>query len=130
VQWVRLQVKADAMPPSWDWSWRASFRREYALEGLLQEGWLRVLALFDKPDRSTAPISRNALHHASRLSQKKQDEIRQTVQHVCELPGLATGRSMRNASDEQAFGCWKSRALHRWLCGRMLRHTLGMSLEE
>ena len=107
--------------------------REYALEGLLQERQLRVLALFDKPDPLDGPYFEETLYITpSRLSQEKQDEIRQTVQHVCELAGLSSGpihAEMR--LNEQ--GVWLLEIAARsigGLCGRMLRHTLGMSLEE
>ena len=107
--------------------------REYALEGLLQQGQLRVLALFDKPDPLDGPYFEETLYITpSRLSQEKQDEIRQTVQHVCELAGLNSGpihAEMR--LNEQ--GVWLLEIAARsigGLCGRMLRHALGMSLEE
>ena len=107
--------------------------REYALEGLLQQGQLRVLALFDKPDPLDGPYFEETLYITpSHLSQKKQEEIRQTVQRACELAGLSSGpihAEMR--VNEQ--GIWLLEIAARsigGLCGRMLRHALGMSLEE
>ena len=107
--------------------------REYALEGLLQEGQLRVLALFDKPDPLDGPYFEETLYITpSRLAQEKQDEIRQAVQRACELAGLGSGpihAEMR--LNEQ--GVWLLEIAARsigGLCGRMLRHALGMSLEE
>jgi len=135
VQWVQcIQVKADRDAAQLGLVVESFIPgREYALEGLLQEGWLRVLALFDKPDPLDGPYFEETLYITpSRLSQKKQDEIRQTVQHVCELAGLSNGpihAEMR--LNEQ--GVWLLEIAARsigGLCGRMLRHTLGMSLEE
>ena len=107
--------------------------REYALEGLLQEGQLRVLALFDKPDPLDGPYFEETLYITpSHLAQEKQDEIRQAVQRACALAGLGSGpihAEMR--LNEQ--GVWLLEIAARsigGLCGRMLRHALGMSLEE
>ncbi len=135
VQWVQgIQVKADRDAAQLGLVVESFIPgREYALEGLLQEGRLRVLALFDKPDPLDGPYFEETLYITpSRLSQEKQDEIRQTVQHVCELAGLSSGpihAEMR--LNEQ--GVWLLEIAARsigGLCGRVLRHTLGMSLEE
>ena len=135
VQWVQgIQVKADRDAAQLGLVVENFIPgREYALEGLLQEGQLRVLALFDKPDPLDGPYFEETLYITpSRLSQEKQDEIRQTVQHVCELAGLGSGpihAEMR--LNEQ--GVWLLEIAARsigGLCGRMLRHALGMSLEE
>ncbi len=107
--------------------------REYALEGLLQHGRLRVLALFDKPDSLDGPYFEETLYVTpSRLPQAQQDEIARTAQRACELAGLTSGpihAEMR--VNEQ--GIWLLEIAARsigGLCGRMLRHALGMSLEE
>jgi len=66
--------------------------REYALEGLLQDGRLRVLSLFDKPDPLDGPYFEETLYVTpSRLPQAKQDEIAQTAQRDCELAGFTSG---------------------------------------
>ncbi len=107
--------------------------REYALEGLLQDGRLRVLALFDKPDPLDGPYFEETLYVTpSRLPQAKQDEIAQTVQRACELAGLTSGpvHAEMRVNDQ---GIWLLEIAARsigGLCGRMLRHALGMSLEE
>ena len=107
--------------------------REYALEGLLQEGRLRVLALFDKPDPLDGPYFEETLYITpSRLAQEKQDEIRQTVQNVCALAGLRSGPIHAEMRLNER-GVWLLEIAARsigGLCGRMLRHALGMSLEE
>ncbi len=135
VQWVHdIQIKADRDAARLGLIVESFIPgREYALEGLLQEGRLRVLALFDKPDPLDGPYFEETLYITpSRLAQDKQDEIRQAVQHVCALAGLGSGpihAEMR--LNEQ--GVWLLEIAARsigGLCGRMLRHALGMSLEE
>ena len=107
--------------------------REYALEGLLVEGRLRVLALFDKPDPLDGPYFEETLYITpSRLPQDKQDEISQTVQRACALAGLVSG-PIHAEMRLNARGVWLLEIAARsigGLCGRMLRHALGMSLEE
>jgi biotin carboxylase len=107
--------------------------REHALEGLLQDGRLRVLALFDKPDPLDGPYFEETLYVTpSRLPQAMQDEIVQTVQRACELAGLTSGpihAEMRVNTE----GVWLLEVAARsigGLCARVLRHALGMSLEE
>jgi biotin carboxylase len=134
-QWVRgIQAKADRdaialglivesfIPGS-----------EHALEGLLQDGRLRVLALIDKPDPLDGPYFEETLYITpSRLAQEQQQEIAQTVQRACALAGLESG-PIHAEMRVNAQGVWLLEVAARsigGLCGRMLRPTLGMSLEE
>ena len=135
VQWVQgIQAKADRAAAELGLVVETFIPgHEYALEGLLQQGQLRVLALFDKPDPLDGPYFEETLYITpSRLPEEKQDDIRQTVQRACELAGLESGpihAEMR--LNEQ--GVWLLEIAARsigGLCGRMLRHALGMSLEE
>lgn len=107
--------------------------REYALEGLLQDGRLRVLALYDKPDPLDGPYFEETLYLTpSRLAQAQQDGIAQAVQRACTLAGLATG-PVHAEMRVNAQGVWLLEIAARsigGLCGRMLRQALGMSLEE
>ena len=107
--------------------------REHALEGLLQDGRLRVLALFDKPDPLDGPYFEETLYVTpSRLPQAKQDEIAQTAQRACELAALNSGPVHAEMRVNER-GTWLLEIAARsigGLCGRMLRHALGMSLEE
>jgi biotin carboxylase len=106
---------------------------EHALEGLLQEGKLRVLALFDKPDPLDGPYFEETLYLTpSRLAQEQQEAIARTVQQACALAGLETG-PIHAEMRVNAQGVWLLEVAARsigGLCGRMLRHALGMSLEE
>ena len=106
---------------------------EYALEGLLENGELRVLALFDKPDPLNGPYFEETIYVTpSRLPANMQTAIAAEVQRACALAGLAGGpvhAEMR--VNEQ--GIWLLEVAARsigGLCGRMLNHRLGMPLEE
>jgi biotin carboxylase len=107
--------------------------REHALEGLLQAGRLRVLALFDKPDPLDGPYFEETLYVTpSRLAEAMQEAIAQTVQRACELAGLASG-PIHAEMRVNAEGVWLLEVAARsigGLCARVLRHALGMSLEE
>ncbi|MGP1676303.1 MAG: ATP-grasp domain-containing protein [Burkholderiales bacterium] len=106
---------------------------EHALEGLLQNGRLRVLALIDKPDPLDGPYFEETLYVTpSRLARERQDEIAQTVQRACALAGLESG-PVHAEMRVNAQGVWLLEIAARsigGLCGRMLRHALGMSLEQ
>ena len=107
--------------------------KEYALEGLLQDGKLSVLALFDKPDPLDGPYFEETIYVTpSRLPQATQREIAETVQRACELAGLNSG-PVHAEMRVNHQGVWMLEVAARsigGLCGRVLRHALGMSLEE
>jgi biotin carboxylase len=135
VQWVRgIQAKADRDAAGLGLIVEGFIPgREHALEGLLQDGRLRVLALFDKPDPLDGPYFEETLYVTpSRLSQEMQDEIAQTVQRACERAGLASG-PIHAEMRVNTQGVWLLEVAARsigGLCARVLRHALGMSLEE
>jgi biotin carboxylase len=65
---------------------------EVALEGLLQRGQLRVLALFDKPDPLDGPFFEETLYVTpSRLPAETQAAIADCAQRACAALGLQTG---------------------------------------
>ena len=107
--------------------------REYALEGSLEQGGLTTLALFDKPDPLDGPYFEETLYVTpSRLPEALQDRIHQEVARACRLAGLATGpvHAEVRVNDQ---GIWILEVAARsigGLCGRVLTHSLGMSLEE
>ena len=107
--------------------------QEYALEGLLSDGKLSVLALFDKPDPLDGPYFEETIYVTpSRLPDAMQQEIADTVQRACELAGLNSGPVHAEMRVNQQ-GVWMLEVAARsigGLCGRVLRHALGMSLEE
>ena len=106
---------------------------EYALEGILEHGQLTTLALFDKPDPLDGPYFEETLYITpSRLPVALQDHIRREVTRACRAAGLATGpiHAEMRVNDR---GVWLLEVAARsigGLCGRMLTHFLGMSLEE
>lgn len=106
---------------------------EHALEGMLENGTLKVLALFDKPDPLDGPYFEETIYVApSRLAPPVQDEMAAAVQRACRLAGLATGPVHAEAR-VNADGVWLLEVAPRsigGLCGRVLTHVLGMSLEE
>jgi biotin carboxylase len=106
---------------------------EYALEGLLEDGQLKTLALFDKPDPLDGPYFEETLYVTpSRLPQNTQDEMQQTVQRACQLAGLTTG-PVHAEMRLNGSGIWLLEIAARsigGLCGRVLRHALGISIEE
>ena len=125
VQWVQgIQAKADRDAAQLGLVVESFIPgREYALEGLLVEGRLRVLALFDKPDPLDGPYFEETLYITpSRLPQDKQEEIGQTVQRACALSGLVSGPNHAEMRVNQQ-GVWLLEIAARsigGLCGRML----------
>jgi len=107
--------------------------REYALEGSLQRGELTTLALFDKPDPLDGPYFEETLYITpSRLPEALQDRIHQEVARACRAAELMTGpvHAEVRVNDQ---GIWILEVAARsigGLCGRVLNHLLGMSLEE
>ncbi|HEX6319780.1 MAG TPA: ATP-grasp domain-containing protein [Burkholderiales bacterium] len=107
--------------------------REYALEGSLRRGKLTTVALFDKPDPLDGPYFEETLYVTpSRLPQALQEGIHQEVARACRAAGLVTGpvHAEVRVNDQ---GIWLLEVAPRsigGLCGRVLVHLLGMSLEE
>ena len=106
---------------------------EYALEGSLQRGQLTTLALFDKPDPLNGPYFEETLYITpSRLPGTLQNRIHQQVARACRAAGLIIGpvHAEVRVNDQ---GIWILEVAPRsigGLCGRVLTHSLGMSLEE
>ena len=65
---------------------------EVALEGLLERGRLRVLALFDKPDRLDGPFFEETIYVTpSRLSESAQRTIVEATEKAIAAVGLGEG---------------------------------------
>ncbi len=107
--------------------------REYALEGLLDRGKLATLALFDKPDPLDGPYFEETLYVTpSRLPPALQERVREEVARACRAAELSTGPVHAEVRINHQ-GVWILEVAARsigGLCGRVLTHTLGMSLEE
>ena len=106
---------------------------EVALEGLLSEGKLRVLALFDKPDPLEGPFFEETIYVTpSRLPAAVQETIKTcTVEAVTAL-GLEHGPVHAELRVNEQ-GPWILETAPRsigGLCSRTLRFGTGISLEE
>ena len=107
--------------------------REFALEGILERGKLTALALFDKPDPLDGPYFEETLYVTpSRLAEDVQQRIRCEVARICLTAGLTDG-PVHAEVRVNADGIWALEIAARsigGLCGHVLTHVLGMSLEE
>ncbi len=106
---------------------------EVALEGLLDHGRLRVLALFDKPDALAGPFFEETIYTTpSRLPPAAQDDIAVAAEGAVAALGLREGpiHAELRVNDE---GPWVIEAAARsigGLCSRALRFGAGIGLEE
>ena len=107
--------------------------REVALEGLLTQGTLRVLALFDKPDPLEGPFFEETIYVTpSRLPKDTQKEIAACASRAAQAIGLREGPMHCELRVNQE-GVWVIEVAARSIggrCSRSLRFASGMSLEE
>jgi len=135
VNWVRdIQNKADRDAASLGLVVEEFIAgREYALDGILDRGELRVLALFDKPDPLDGPYFEETIYVTpSRLPDRTQEEIHGTVQRACRQAGIITG-PVHAEMRVNGEGVWLLEVAARsigGLCGMALNHAFGMTLEE
>ena len=106
---------------------------EVALEGLLVDGDLKTLALFDKPDPLVGPFFEETIYVTpSRLPADVQQAIRETTAAACSALGLREGPVHAELRVNEA-GPWILEVAARsigGLCSRTLRFGTGMTLEE
>jgi biotin carboxylase len=107
--------------------------REVALEGILDRGRLRLLALFDKPDPLDGPFFEETIYVTpSRLGQEVQAQILQATERAARALGLVHGPIHAELRVNRA-GPWVLEVAARsigGLCSRVLRFGTGISLEE
>ena len=108
--------------------------REVAVEGLISEGVLRVLAIFDKPDPLEGPYFEETIYVTpSRLPREQQDAIARCARDSARALGLIHGpiHAEFRVNDD---GVWPLEIAPRpigGLCARALRFGPGLvSLEE
>ena len=107
--------------------------REVALEGLLTNGELRVLALFDKPDPLDGPFFEETIYVTpSRLPAAVQREVTSCAARAARALGLGEGpvHGELRVSDR---GVWVIEVAARSIggrCSQALRFAAGLSLEE
>jgi len=107
--------------------------QEVALEGLLHDGELQVLALFDKPDPLDGPTFEETLFVTpSRHTQAVQDEIIDETVLGCRAIGLREGpiHAELRITDGRPWLIEIAARTIGGLCSRTLRFGTGMSLEE
>lgn len=106
---------------------------EVALEGLMIDGALHTLALFDKPDPLDGPYFEETLYVTpSRLSERQQQDIAETVAHAAAALGLRHGplhAELRVGRGGPYLVEVAARSIG-GLCSTALRFGTDMSLEE
>lgn len=112
--------------------------REVALEGLLEDGVLRTLALFDKPDPLDGPFFEETIYVTpSRLPAATQAAVADVAARAAHALGLTDGavhcelrlRAGTAGALEPVVLEIAARSIG-GLCGRTLRFGTGLSLEE
>jgi biotin carboxylase len=109
--------------------------REFALEGLLRQGQLTVLALFDKPDPLEGPYFEETIYVTpSREPPEQQAAIASCVASAAQALGLREG-ALHGEVRVNGAGAWLVEVAGRsigGLCGQTLRfaHSAQVSLEE
>jgi biotin carboxylase len=106
---------------------------EVALEGLLDDGELRVLALFDKPDPLEGPFFEETIYLTpSRLPQATQDEVVSAARQAAGALGLRNG-PMHAELRINDGGVWLVEVAGRsigGMCSQTLQFASQVSLEE
>ncbi len=106
--------------------------REVAVEGLLTDGNLRVLAIFDKPDPLEGPYFEETIYVTpSRLTDAEQHAIEQCARDAARALGISQGPIHAEFRINEA-GVWPLEVAPRpigGLCARTLRFLLGSEKE-
>jgi biotin carboxylase len=106
--------------------------REVALEGLMADGALRVLAIFDKPDPLNGPFFEETLYVTpSRLPSTVQADIGATTERAARAIGLCEG-PIHTELRVNDHGVWLIEVAARSIggrCSRTVRFAAGLSLE-
>ena len=106
---------------------------EVSLEGLLDQGALHALALFDKPDPLVGPFFEETIYVTpSRLSAEAQRTIIEGAEGACRALGLRDGpvHAELRLNDRGAWPIDIAARTIGGLCSRTLSFGTGMSLEE
>ncbi|MBI3804992.1 MAG: ATP-grasp domain-containing protein [Nitrospirae bacterium] len=107
--------------------------KEVALEGLLQNGTLALLALFDKPDPLNGPFFEETIYVTpSRLSPSVQEAIVDCTRRATAALGLKEGPIHAELRVNES-GPWMIELAARsigGICSRTLRFGVGTTLEE
>jgi hypothetical protein len=107
--------------------------REFALEGLVTNGHLQVLALFDKPDPLNGPYFQETIYVApSREPLKIQEAIRVATQRAVTALGLRQGpiHAEMRVNDDRVWMLEVAPRSIGGFCSKALVFGEGMPLEE
>jgi len=107
--------------------------KEVAVEGLVSDGDLRVLAIFDKPDPLDGPFFEETIYVTpSRLAESVRREIEETAAAAVRAMGLTRGpvHAELRVNDRGAWVIEVAARAIGGLCSRALRFGQGVSLEE
>lgn len=106
---------------------------EIAVEGILRNGKLEVLAYFDKPDPMNGPYFEETLYVTpSEISDAVQQAIHRQIEKAVAVAGLVSG-PIHAELRVNPEGEWLLEIAPRsigGLCGRILRYILDITLEE
>jgi biotin carboxylase len=106
--------------------------REVAVEGLISDGELRPLAIFDKPDPLDGPFFEETIYVTpSRLPASAQEQVVETTSEATRAMGLIKG-TVHAELRVNGGGAWVIEVAARsigGLCSRTLRFNGGLSLE-
>ncbi|MCK4742340.1 MAG: ATP-grasp domain-containing protein [Sulfuriflexus sp.] len=107
---------------------------EVAYEGLLSNGELNTLALFDKPDPLNGPYFEESYYISpSRLSDDVQKEITDTVAAACQAYGLRQGPVHAELRIDANNKAWVMEIAARTIggeCARLVELATGQKLEK
>jgi biotin carboxylase len=106
---------------------------EVAVEGLLTDGRLRTLAIFDKPDALEGPYFEETIYVTpSRLPEERQREVHEAAQAAASAVGLRDGavHVELRLNEDGAFPIDVAARSIGGLCARALAFAGGVSLEE
>jgi biotin carboxylase len=106
--------------------------REIAVEGILYNGVLEVLALFDKPDLMAGPFFEETYYVTpSRLDAEIKSEIASTISAACQAMGLQEGPVHAECRINEK-GVWVLELAARTIggmCSRLFEFATGQQLE-
>ncbi|GMR08404.1 MAG: ATP-grasp domain-containing protein [Gammaproteobacteria bacterium] len=110
--------------------------REYAVEAILYDGELDILAIFDKPEPLEGPFFEETYYITpTQLSTDRQQQLRQCISDACSAYGLHHGpvHAELRIDDQTDPGIWLLEVAARTIggeCARLMRFSTGYCLEE
>jgi formate-dependent phosphoribosylglycinamide formyltransferase (GAR transformylase) len=106
---------------------------EYAVDGLLKNGRLQVLAIFEKPEPMVGPFFEETIYLTPpRLSRKATDQVIAALEKLCRKLRICEG-ALHAELRINSSGVWFLEIAGRTVggrCGRILEFQTGRSLEE